>query len=514
MFRFFIERIRLSLLKNIQWHNFSYLLLFLLVFIHYTGPLWDIDLWWHLAEGRSIFENKSLLDNDPFLFTSEIFPPQKERIAPLNGYWLAQILFYLVHQFFGDYGMIFFRAAILMSVVLLGFYFSFNSQLNEKKENYIFILPWTIAAISLSYFSGTRPAFFSFLFAIIVFHVLEQMRLQANKGKFEIKKAVFLSAIMLIWANMHRGVIMGLAIISITILSEIILKLYKKDNFTKQYRYFIYTGIISFLTAGICPNHFSYFYTLIFSQSQGLTSRVTEYLSPFTLLLNHNKHMGFFWLFFISYFVVIIYFQKRIKFSHFVITFIFGLMSLVHSRVIPFFVIIGAYILCIYIPEFIKKEKNKQYNIFAFGLAFLFLFLSLLANRKALVEQFNSPLAKNRYPENALQYIRHDGVQKNIFNHFNWGGYLEYHLYPNYKFFIDGRNLNLRVFSDYTYILWDEINGKKLLNFYKINTVIIPYANPFTGEPYKLVQYMKKDKNWHTVFADETSIIFERKQTN
>ena len=49
---------------------------------------------------------------DPFSLAGADITPGREIV--LNGYWLAQLLMYLIHEISGDYGLVFLRVLLML----------------------------------------------------------------------------------------------------------------------------------------------------------------------------------------------------------------------------------------------------------------------------------------------------------------------------------------------------------------------------------------------------------------
>src|SRR4030066_1541 len=83
------------------------------LYLYLSVDLWDYDFWWHIATGRYIVTEGHLPGKDPFSFTStmeenrNLFPERENFL--LKQYWLAQGLFYIVFDYIGPTGIIFFR---------------------------------------------------------------------------------------------------------------------------------------------------------------------------------------------------------------------------------------------------------------------------------------------------------------------------------------------------------------------------------------------------------------------
>ena len=53
-----------------RWQAWAFGLLLAAVALHCLRPLWDDDLFWHLANGRLTLAAHSLPDRDPFTYTA------------------------------------------------------------------------------------------------------------------------------------------------------------------------------------------------------------------------------------------------------------------------------------------------------------------------------------------------------------------------------------------------------------------------------------------------------------
>jgi hypothetical protein len=75
-------------------------------------PELDFDLWWHLRTGRLIVEERSIPTADPFTFTAEGRPW-------VTHEWLAEVLFYGVHELGGIDALVLMKAVIAALALLL-----------------------------------------------------------------------------------------------------------------------------------------------------------------------------------------------------------------------------------------------------------------------------------------------------------------------------------------------------------------------------------------------------------
>ena len=109
------------------------------------------------------------------------------------------------------------------------------------------------------------------------------------------------------------------------------------------------------------------------------------------------------------------------------------------------------------------------------------------------------------FPTQAVDYLLAHDLPRQMFNSYNWGGYLTWRLYPRYPVFIDGR---ADVYGDdllweyYRVITlrpdWDEI-----LRRHNVNLVLIEAGSA-------LAALLEERPDWQRVYVDEQAVIFVR----
>jgi hypothetical protein len=109
--------------------------------------------------------------------------------------------------------------------------------------------------------------------------------------------------------------------------------------------------------------------------------------------------------------------------------------------------------------------------------------------------------AKN-FPAAAVAFLAVQRPPGPILNHYNWGGYFIWKLYPEYRVYIDGRaDLYGDAFMDdfaATYYLTD--HGREALERWRIRTVILPPAAP-------LITALRASPEWREVYGDSQTVV-------
>jgi len=112
-------------------------------------------------------------------------------------------------------------------------------------------------------------------------------------------------------------------------------------------------------------------------------------------------------------------------------------------------------------------------------------------------------VSPSAYPISAVEFIKNNNITGRAFNFFRWGGYLIWHLQPNVKLYIDGRMLDANRLPPYTHILWATPQGIQLFEQQRFDLVILPWKTTYSGETYKLHQYLNNQPSWRLIYRDQ-----------
>jgi hypothetical protein len=115
------------------------------------------------------------------------------------------------------------------------------------------------------------------------------------------------------------------------------------------------------------------------------------------------------------------------------------------------------------------------------------------------------PLEASAIPTNAVNYLVQDRPAGNIFNHFEYGGYLSWRLYPK-KIFIDQRNLSWDTYEEYSHCWRGDYAG--VFDKYQIGVVFYPVLERFSGKVSRLVGGLLNSKKWGVGYYDGRNIVF------
>jgi hypothetical protein len=119
-----------------------------------------------------------------------------------------------------------------------------------------------------------------------------------------------------------------------------------------------------------------------------------------------------------------------------------------------------------------------------------------------VVQQQPQTEAEN-FPKTAADWLLANQPTGNLFNSYNWGGYLIWRMYPQNKVYIDGRAdvYGDAFIFDYLSIYNAKPGWENKLNNQAITTILIEPNAP-------LADVLRQSPIWHISFADKSSTIF------
>jgi hypothetical protein len=112
-----------------------------------------------------------------------------------------------------------------------------------------------------------------------------------------------------------------------------------------------------------------------------------------------------------------------------------------------------------------------------------------------------------QYPDGAVAYMKANGIQGRLFNDWDWGGYLIWHM-PEMKVFIDSRGDpygSTGVFKDYWAAITDQ-NPQAVLDKYQVEYVLMPADST-------LSKVLMTKPTWAQIYKDDASVLFHRSAT-
>lgn len=482
-------------------------IIFLSLFAMATRIVVETDLFWHLATGKFILETKTIPLNDPFSYTKFGVPWKGASVA-----WISQTILYLLYSNFG-YGSLHLFTGTMVVIQFAILY--------QCLSGGAFLRGFTLilAATTASVYWSPRPYIISFVFTALFLWILEKFRWRRNN------KLWLLPIIMVIWVNSHGGFIYGLILWGIYGLSEGIewiqsiwsSKNFRINNFRKDQDYqtrikpLLIVALFLFIATTINPSGITMLTYPYETISQNAASNlINEWQSPNF----HDISMMPYIILLVLTIGSIGISKKSISWSDFLLLIFAITISLVYRRNIPIYALILPIVFTRFgypVAEklgdlFNYKGLNDQkppffFNVLNWSLLIIILGFTIYKITLVVPSNINNEIITEIMPSSAVEIIKGEGLSGNLFNSYNWGGYLILML-PEYPVYIDGRAdlYGDEHINEWISIIQAEDGWQEKLAKRNINIILTEPFRPFTSK--------LESEGWKLIYEDGKSMLF------
>ena len=465
------------------------------VFFLAINPIADFDTGYHLKNGQYILESHTIPRADIFSYSAS-------GASWVNHYWLSDVIFFLVYHSVGWRGLTFFIAllAALTYALLLK-----TARLMGAPPLLSLVLLFPVAYLTLELWV-VRPQVFSYLCAVLLIYLLERRHTLRNRYL-----AFFIPAVMLIWANMHAGVLLGLVVLCIYEGATIIANHFR----LKPMGFFLFASSLSFIVVFANPNGYS---TLAYASIIAPAVKelgVMEWGSLLQFLTTWQAK-----LFFMEMLVVTAFLAWRVAIKKDVTLALRGLgvvglafvLPLVSVRHVGFFPLLILPLLAREVYELFEERRGfaMDKDVVRYCIAAALVLVCVFAYQKDTAQ---AVVNTHLLPVRAGDFIATTGLQGPMFDIPAQGGQLIFRLWPEQKVFMDGRSEIYKdeVDKDFLAIMKQQPGWEKLVNEkYKFNYFVLWYREPLAAPTRNLALRLMRDFNFILVQWDDATIILVR----
>ncbi|MFH1380362.1 MAG: hypothetical protein ABII23_08800 [bacterium] len=438
----------------------------------------DPDVFWHLKNGERLIHEGIFPVQDVFSFTGH----GKFLVA---YEWLSEAVFYMLFASIG-YGGLFGLTLMLFGGTI---YVAYTHMRTIGLDSKLSIFLSLLVLVGFLRHMSIRTQNFSFLFFIIFVYLI--------KGRYYAKlwMKLLVLILLMIWAQLHGGFILGLILIFVEALNESVIK---RELSLK----ILLFPLLACFAVGIHPSgYYSLVYPLwMFFQRPPVCSFIDEW-KP----IDFSKACNYPYICIIS---IIVYFGLK-KISHNIMWtafwFVLLFFSMGNLKMMPYTITLGVILLAY------RLKEEKKYSIpLVYVIILNVVLCAFSANQSLLLikdhHQFQKPFIERSFPHEEADFIKKYLPSKFIFNSYGWGGYLIYKLYPSNLIFIDGRaDLYWQILAnEYVQILESRADNLSLLDEFKIDVVVLP-------KHYWLNRELYIAPGWVLAFEGSMAYVFARK---
>ncbi|MFC1566559.1 hypothetical protein ACFL4A_01805 [bacterium] len=492
---------------------YKYLLLLILVlwygfFIIHKINFSTADLGRHIKNGEIILKTQSgFLSNK--VLTQNFYSYTEPNYSFVNHHWGSGVIFYLTLKYFGFSGV----SILFIFLSFLSLIIFYDVARRESNLNLAFLVAIIFIPI-ISQRKEIRPEVFGYLFSGIFLWILTFW----DKNKLNKKWLFVLPILGLVWINLHITYIFGLFIVGVFLVEKIFQMYFKKENNLEQIGTLSMVFVLMFLLGMLNPFGIkAILYPLNIFRNYGYT--IVENQSIW-FLENYGIKNPRFLFFKVTYILILLTYLKliiskrnkiAIRYLMFFIVFSsLGLLALRNFVNYGFFsiVILSTNIYAIFEDKNILNDKIIAFTTSVFVVLLMLFHFNNIYPIKYFKRDMGIGLKKN--VNSSMQFIKTNKLMGPIFNNYDNGGQLIYHLYPQYKVFVDNRpEAYSEDFLQKVYIPMqqNEVEWKKYSTEYGFNTVVFQYHDA-TGWGQTFLINRVNDPEWIPVFVDNYNLIF------
>jgi hypothetical protein len=484
-------------------HHLATVILFVAIFAMAVRAPVDTDTWWHLQAGRQTLESGRILQTDLFSHT-------RYGTRWVNHSWLSQVILFWLFESLSYAGLGLWIGMVVTAAFALVFL-----QMEGGVFTRAFII--ILAAATSAVVWTARPQLLSFLLTAAVGYVLYLFKWRGSNRLW------LVPPLFVLWVNLHAGYALGFLVLAAflagEVLNHILAAAGEPQERTVSWRGIALVAAVSLLSALLLvvnPNTTRMWTYYLDTVGIGaLRDFIQEWQSPDF----HPLHtQPFIWLLLLTLAAFGLS-RRRVDGTDLAYVALFAYASLLAGRNLAPFALVAAPALSRHVAVIIDRwreglsgssgrgaraVKPPAWMLAAnWGLLLLVIVAALVKVYVPLEPGFNEALERERLPAAAVDWIGEHKPAGQMLNHYNWGGYIIWRLWPEYRVFVDGRTdlFGDDILSDYVEIQRGGPDSLYLLEQYDISFVL-------TDARDSLSALLDCEQGWGLAYEDELAAVW------
>lgn len=455
----------------------------------------DTDLWFHLSNGKFLFEHHALPSSSFFSF---IAPPREW----IDYSWLFQAMVYALYTWWGYYGLIVLRAAAYLTTL---WFILRLLCIDQKPASFawcalVFVL---CSAVLLSRVFLVRPHLLTYGLIAVFLYILE----------IRPHRAVLLPGLAVLWCNVHGITYPVMLLISVSYIVEYVVNRLRGTAYSRRDERLLFLPLALSMGAIFLTPHGLRLLGVPFS-SMGYQSQTISEFRAVTwedLFSWHVFALMPSWMTCFSLLVMMTglallcgAFKQRLRISHLFLclggavllmkgirfTNEFSLLALPLLRAHPLFA-----------SDHLSQSLPKPVPTILAGLLMVMpvrLLHATFANRPRY------PVSHRGLPEGVIAYLTRVNVGGKVLNNPNTGGYVRWRLSPRYQIFVD---LEIPPFTEEDFyvafsVFTEPEVFKRVIGRYHPSWITVPLSSD------KTAQFLAQFPEYVLVFFDDVDVLY------
>ncbi len=483
--------------------------------------LGDGDTGWHIRTGEYVLDHFALPPTDPFSFTME------GRVW-FAWEWLADLILAVVYRLDGLEGVVLLTAAMIGAASLGMLRFLLWSRVNIFLAMMAMLM---VSGVTTSHWLA-RPHMFTWVFFLATLWLLEADRRKNSR------RVWLLVPLVALWVNIHGGFMALLLSVAVFGFGVGLEQLFAERRDAKDsFRFRIPAGwlryglVFAACMAATLINPYGYHlheHVVEYLQSDFILNAVQEFQAP----AFRAEAEKVFEVTLLTGLVVGGLMMRRGEFAWPLLMLVWAHATLTSFRHGALFMTVAAPVLAVEASRWLKLAAERGPGVWrtlqeiaddygaggklnpvssAAPMSWLppamLVFLAYSMNVRAADDfRWRAEFPSLRFPAKAADALGERLLTGRVLTSDQWGDYLVYRFYPEYKTFIDGRSdfYDPEVRNDYVRMLSAHFDWDKLLNKYEFDAILAPLE-------WNLTAAFKRHPEWRLVYDDGFALYFERR---
>lgn len=453
----------------------------------------DSDTWWHIRSGEQTLTHGIIYD-DPF---SHTYNGEKW----INHSWGAQVLLSAIWQVGGNTGLALYTALLAIGGMACLYQISGGNA-------YLRIFTMVLGATTAAVFWSARPQMLSFFFACAILWLVYRHKRHQQDHLW------LIVPLMWLWSNLHAGWSIGYLLLFAFIVGEAFNRLFNSDQHSLSWgawRKLVQVTLLSVPLLALSPYGFDNMLVPIQTVNIApLRTFIQEWQSPNFQQTNLLPFVAMLMLLFFALWL------SRLPFDWSSFFLLIGtlLLALLYARNVALFAVVATPILTHHLDNALQVRgmilrPRRKISITLSWVNVTLIIVTLLGvilyAIGLLSPQHVEQVQAQTLPLAAVAYLNQHPAAPQVFNSYNWGGYMLFAA-PQYPVFIDGRtDLYGDFVNQYAAIYSDQVASlEQTLHHYAINTVLVERVAPMNAALADL-------PDWQLIYEDDLSMLWRRR---
>ncbi len=484
--------------RKLSLPRYSPAFLAFIIVVADAGRWADPDLWGHLVFGRFILMHGRLPPRDIYSYSATGLPWRDHE-------WLSEVVLALCWGALGVVGLKLMKlAATAATITLLAM-----GAAETGAPIPLQMVVLTTGAVAIAPMMQFRPQLFDFvaLSALLLLLARDSYR---HAGRLWLAIPIFA-----LWANLHGGFFVGLAVLAVYTAVIVIEDLAAGDGLQRATRLGGVTAACVLATL-LNPDGIGNWFTVMHTLGNPLTRAMVSEWQPLLFKIAEEWHKSpktavNFALVIVPFAALALCFALRPRggdLALLVIAAMMGVAAYLAVRNMALAVIASITPLCRHAALALEATRfgnpaapaprKRSHEMLVGAIAFVI----------ALASGLFSPRLPNGYPQpqGAIEFMQAHGLHGNVLDDFGWGEYLIFHLAPESKVFVDSRFDMVypqAVLADYLDFFLVGPRAGAVLDAYPHDFVLLRTSSA-------TYDFMLAQPGWRIVYRDKIAALFAR----